>query len=659
MGFFALKISDPDSTDLVNEIKAGSIDFTVDRLNQLESDLIEGSLIFVQLGGDKVSWEKGLIGLATVIKPPFDKGYDKKGPRNFKLGLKMRLVLKKVIKREEFKYFADAYDAGGIGPSTRGEQNQAIKWLSDAQGYAVLRAMAESQPDLETQIRSIFDAGFCSRIFGKMTCMEEVDCTYEEAMSRIKSREEDAEFEESNKNLFEKWLRAQVKPEGTAGAGEKYGEASINTYLSELSGIKVSMHGRTRSIFAVRDAVLASSLEEGSTKDPSNQKGHNKKSSAVKLYVGFLSETYNQDTEEVKTRAPKIKFRTGITRNEERNRIIFGAPGTGKSFKLNEDLKTLLNMKNEEDEPEGAYSRVTFYPDYAYSQFIGAYKPVTDSDGKSICYEFVPGPFMNVLVEALKYSRKAEPKPCLLVIEEINRAKAAAVFGDMFQLLDRDDFGVSLYDIQAPDAVKKYLARPDVLGGLEDEYSRIRIPDNMFIWATMNSADQGVFPMDTAFKRRWNFEYIGIDENEDRIKGWIEAVEGDPSSMISWNRLRKAINEKLVKEYKVNEDKLLGPFFLTGGAVETYGDRKRKMDSAYTDSSAEDALIACPEKFRKAFKSKVLMYLYEDAARQYRQKLFSGCSSLRYSAVCSAFDELGIGIFGGDFKEDYYDLQEG
>ena len=93
----------------------------------------------------------------------------------------------------------------------------------------------------------------------------------------------------------------------------------------------------------------------------------------------------------------------------------------------------------------------------------------------------------------------------------------AAVFGDVFQLLDRDDDGVSEYEIQASEDIRKYLAKE--LGGSPDSYKRIRIPNNMFIWATMNSADQGVFPMDTAFKRRWNFEYLGIDENEEKIKG--------------------------------------------------------------------------------------------------------------------------------------------
>ena len=138
---------------------------------------------------------------------------------------------------------------------------------------------------------------------------------------------------------------------------------------------------------------------------------------------------------------------------------------------------------------------MTFHPDYSYANFVGTYKPVPckDSDGKdAITYSYVPGPFMRTYVKALQNSRTDAPKPFLLVIEEINRANVAAVFGDVFQLLDRGDDEVSEYPIQASEDIKKYLAGE--LGGNPDDYAEIRIPDNMFIWATMNSADQGRIP---------------------------------------------------------------------------------------------------------------------------------------------------------------------
>ena len=166
----------------------------------------------------------------------------------------------------------------------------------------------------------------------------------------------------------------------------------------------------------------------------------------------------------------------------------------------------------------------------------------------------------------------------------------------------------------------------------------------MFIWATMNSADQGVFPMDTAFKRRWDFEYLDINENEEKIRGRI-MLGTDIIQEVEWNFLRRAINDKLSKEYKVNEDKLMGPFFLSKKTLQT--------------RSEEDDRIIDTDRFIKAFKSKVIMYLYEDAARQYKHKLFAGCEdTTRYSSVCESFDKIGIQIFGEDFEDAYYNPQK-
>ena len=223
------------------------------------------------------------------------------------------------------------------------------------------------------------------------------------------------------------------------------------------------------------------------------------------------------DPDEIQGNASEeiIKYHTGFISGFERNRILFGAPGTGKSYTLNKEKDVLLNLDSATN-----YERVTFHPDYSYANFVGTYKPVPykDEDGRdSITYKYVPGPFMRVYVKAILNGRTENVKPYLLIIEEINRANVAAVFGDIFQLLDRDENGVSEYPIQTSEDMKKYLA--DELDGDPSEFEKICIPDNMFIWATMNSADQGVFPMDTAFKRRWDFTYLGIDDSENDLVG--------------------------------------------------------------------------------------------------------------------------------------------
>ena len=322
------------------------------------------------------------------------------------------------------------------------------------------------------------------------------------------------------------------------------------------------------------------------------------------------------------------------------NWIFFGAPGTGKSYQLNRLAKESFAVGN--------VVRVTFYPDYTYSQFVGCFKPVTryKDDGSArkqesyISYEFVPGPFLETYVKAVQNP----DEKYLLIVEEINRANPAAVFGDVFQLLDRDEKGRSEYEIAVPREMRDYLGLrlaeyansgcihdPAKLMSeqerLANEARHLSLPPNMYIWATMNSADQGVFPMDTAFKRRWDFRYIGIDDGENaevggRLLSEIEVPCGGQS--IVWNKLRRAINEFMAgDDLKINEDKLLGPFFISPASL-------------------------TPERFPEVFKGKVLLYLYEDAGKTKRSKMFDrGLNT--YAKLCDAFDAEGVGIFGAGF----------
>ena len=414
----------------------------------------------------------------------------------------------------------------------------------------------------------------------------------------------------------------------------------------------------------------------------------------------------------------KLCYETGCdNKKKAHNRILFGAPGTGKSFTLKKEAKELLAGGGYEE-------RVTFHPDYSYANFVGSYKPVMVADSyesiseateteiltvltdesksaqekydllydrfkgdgltrlplllglytdenfktrkadgldaagdnsverdhgrairpyvnlskpssttKAISYEYVPGPFMRVLAKALKNANEINAHPHLLIIEEINRANVAAVFGDVFQLLDRASNNASEYEIATTNEMRAYLSKE--LGVEKKEVETIRIPDNMFIWATMNSADQGVFPMDTAFKRRWDFTYLGIDESErDLIGKTVVLGFGNTKQKVEWNKLRKAINNFLAKE-KINEDKQLGPYFIARDIVVP-------KEGTEIDN----------ERFIHTFKSKVIMYLFEDAAKQKRPKLFEGCfeNSSRYSEICREFDEKGIGIFYCDIQ---------
>ena len=317
------------------------------------------------------------------------------------------------------------------------------------------------------------------------------------------------------------------------------------------------------------------------------------------LFKGEILELFDK-----KEKPPKSPFKS----DKKRNVIYFGAPGTGKSYNLNNDKNILLeNYQNN-------YERVTFHPDYSYANFVGTYKPVPEND--SITYKYVPGPFMRILKKAINNPSE----PFLLIIEEINRANVAATFGDVFQLLDRDENFESVYPIDLSQEAKTYLNK-----------TKIRLPKNLFIWATMNSADQGVFPMDTAFKRRWDFKYFSINNDEDLIENINVNLNG---ININWNDLRKAINDELLS-YKINEDKLMGPFF----AFHEFKDKELPVDT-----------------FKDIFKNKIIMYLFEDAARAKRNDLFSGAKTsnyVTYSQICEKFDNDGIEIFCDSIKSKF------
>ncbi len=423
------------------------------------------------------------------------------------------------------------------------------------------------------------------------------------------------------KECFRTWMRSQLNEKN----GERYSSNTIASYISQMERgyAEFEKYHGYNSVFYIQDLDSFEKyidylfhVEGFDAFDKSA--GNRACSNGLKKYGQFLREEN------------KPVFNTALISDQARNRIVFGAPGTGKSFTINKERTKLLGEGNETD-----YERVTFHPDYSYANFVGTYKPVPckDNDGRdTITYEYVPGPFMRVYVNALKNGRTKNVKPYLLIIEEINRANVAAVFGDIFQLLDRDANSVSEYPVQASEDIKKYLTKE--LGGNKEDYAKIKLPNNMFIWATMNSADQGVFPMDTAFKRRWEFTYIGINDNDDDLEGKFVVLGSKISQKVEWNKLRKAINNFLAKQ-KINEDKQLGPYFIARDIV---------VPVSGTEINKK--------KFSDTFKSKVIMYLFEDAAKQKRSNLFEGCfqSSSRYSEICREFDEKGIGIFNSEIQ---------
>lgn len=252
--------------------------------------------------------------------------------------------------------------------------------------------------------------------------------------------------------------------------------------------------------------------------------------------------------------------------------IFYGAPGTGKSN----------TIKFEVDEKDLPRVRTTFHPDSDYSTFVGAYKPtsveapvmtiigkeqipvVNAQPEKKIVYEFVPQAFLKAYTQ----SWKNQDEPFFLIIEEINRGNCAQIFGDLFQLLDRnDETGLSDYPISPDEDIRKFLLTDKKYGFAElTEEQKVSIPEevlsgelmvlpkNLHIWATMNTSDQSLFPIDSAFKRRWDWQYMPISDGK---KGW--RIEANGKRYDWWQFLQK-MNDKIGSTTN-SEDKKLGYYF--------------------------------------------------------------------------------------------------
>lgn len=232
-----------------------------------------------------------------------------------------------------------------------------------------------------------------------------------------------------------------------------------------------------------------------------------------------------------------------------------------------------------------------FHPDTQYSDFVGSLKPHTERGSGSpvITYQYRPGPFVKALIEA----ENNPSEKVYLVIEEINRAPAAAVFGEIFQLLDRDDDGNSKYEIEATDPDMLEYLKLKISGDIKD----LRVPSNLYIYATMNSSDQAVMPLDTAFKRRWSFEYISLNFNEAPDQQ-LELMTSDGLYHISWKSFADSVVNRMLKEFRVAEDRLIGPFFLDKAEL---------------------------KEWKPALSGKLFVYLWDDVLRhkhQDRKRLF-------------------------------------
>ena len=386
-------------------------------------------------------------------------------------------------------------------------------------------------------------------------------------------------------------------------------------------------------------------------------------SNALKTYMRFLcaKEIFSNE-------AKKVKLPSNLTLQQ----IYYGAPGTGKS-------KTIKDLTFGE-----SVIRTTFHPDSDYASFVGTYKPITeevvlrdcygkkviDDDTKEvvkeerIAYKFIPQAFLEAYVEAWK--KLGSGKKQYLIIEEINRGNCAQIFGDLFQLLDRNEYGFSDYPIVADKDMQKYLEKEfagweitnkDEINQLYGEANmvnlimkgeRLVLPSNLYIWATMNTSDQSLFPIDSAFKRRWDWKYVPIREGRDKetnapLNWYINT--GD--KQYKWWSFISKVNE-LIGSLTNSEDKKLGYFFC----------------------KAKDGEIDAD-----LFVSKVIFYLWNDVFKDYgfddkdfqdeEGKILSfdrfyedknGKTNVDIAIVKQFLENLGVEEYYSDEKEEEEDI---
>lgn len=320
-------------------------------------------------------------------------------------------------------------------------------------------------------------------------------------------------------------------------------------------------------------------------------------------------EKYNEFIKEISNGKSNV---TNLHENNiSYNTIYYGIPGSGKSYYIKNEL--LKELKIEE------YERTIFYPEYTYSDFVGTYK-ITSNKENSI--KPVAGPFTRMLIKALKN----ENKNYALIIEEMNRGNAEAIFGDIFQLLDRENGG-SEYNINN-DFIKECMQQE----GIQKE---IKIPRNLFLIATINTSDQNVFNLDTAFGRRWNYVRIddgfSLDHDEEEysekyIKGFIN---------VKWNDFRTNINEAIIDpENNIwnREDKQLGLFYIS-------------KDLLYSKEQEKKEDIDDEQEEREKFVYNVIRYLWFDVFKNEEEKLINALNK-RTNLIegelklCHSFDEL-------------------
>ncbi|WP_243018463.1 McrB family protein [Dorea formicigenerans] len=449
--------------------------------------------------------------------------------------------------------------------------------------------------------------------------------------------------EDDNEKKFRAWMAKQVTVNGTPCTASMISN-NCSALKKVCSLMEIAEYPDLESIFEIVDMDVFVEVKNIIQSHPDYEevnKACNNRflSTGLKWYEKFLNEMLQdisggesgEQSEKEEIDLEAIRLSSG------ENVLLYGVPGSGKSW----------TIEHEYCKPESVVERLVFHPDYTYSDFIGQILPAVAEDGQ-VSYKFTPGPFTNILRDA--YNNPG--KEYILIIEEINRGNAPAIFGEVFQLLDRKVEIRDIDDDGYPIGTSEYgitnMNIAEEMYGKDRKTEKVRIPSNLSIIGTMNTSDQNVFTLDTAFQRRWDMRLIENDfANVDPTLADAEILD----TTVTWRNFCVEINKIVVgnsARMTSAEDKRLGAYFVhlrdlkfndAMGDLKVY-DALRKKESKGTltdDEKTQIAIIRDAIRQNRKFPEKVIKYLWDDAFKFNREVIFEVTEYQSLEQVIRAF----------------------